>query len=89
MTIADLHVVPSRWIWLASTYAMRVLLTVFLLVGLLTFAAVLTIGLQLDCHDEATVLTTEAGVPLMTEDGRFLVTGQKHKRCWLADNVPW
>jgi hypothetical protein len=73
--------------WLAPINAARILLIVFLLLGVLSFAAVLTIRLQLDCRNEETFLTSETGTLLTDEHGRFLVTGQKQKRCWLADSV--
>ena len=58
-------------------YAARILLTVFLLVGSLSFAAVLTMRLQLDCRDEDTVLTTETGVA--PNDRRRTVFGHRAK----------
>jgi hypothetical protein len=94
MSIADLPIsMPSHWNWLEPICRVRNLLIVFLLVGLLSFAAVLTITLQLDCRDGETFLTDPATGALLTdEQGRLLVTGQKQKRCWLADSVeslPW
>jgi hypothetical protein len=84
MSIADPPIsAPSHWYWLANIYAVRILLVVLLIRGLLSFAAVLELG----CRNEETFLTSETGALLTDEHGQFLVTGQKQKRCWLADSV--
>jgi hypothetical protein len=70
---------PSPWDWLGIENASVLLLSLALLGGFLTLAAVQAI--RIDCHIDQEYLAADDGVLLQADKGTYLVTGREFRRC--------
>ena len=80
MSVAVIHSGWGRLVFIE-----RSLLCLVILLGL-TFTAVLSMGVRLDCNNEQQYLTSDDGSAFLIDkaDQLFLVTGKEWRRCQIS-----